>query len=312
MGSDPHDQGNDHRDQRPRDPRGHPRGRPARRGLRRARTQSRRGRQRLQGPGLQGAAWHAVGVCRSRPRARRVPLRLRRRQHDGGVRAVERRRRGRRGTGGGRRRRRGQRRRRSGGRAGRQWRRAPRPRRTRPRSRRPRQGPGAQDRGAGQGRAGHHRAGGQGAARHQGRAPHLARHDARPLPGLHAHRRPRRRVAQDLDARGAQPAARHRQGVPRPAPVRRRRDHPHRRREPAEGRHRLRPPVLPPRLDRDAAEVGVEPGAGGRLPRGQPGGQAPARPADRRLHGHPHRRHARARRASSSCSTGSCPGCPPG
>ena len=43
--------------------------------------------------------------------------------------------------------------------------------------------------------------------------------DARPLPGLHADRRPRRRVAQDLDPRGAQPAARHRQGVPRAAPV---------------------------------------------------------------------------------------------
>ena len=94
-----------------------------------------------------------------------------------------------------------------------------RPRARRPRSRRAGQGARGQDRGAGQGRPGHHRAGRQGAARHQGRATHLARHHARPLPGLHADRRPRRRVAQDLDPRGAQPAARHRQGVPRAAPA---------------------------------------------------------------------------------------------
>jgi ribonuclease G len=44
---------------------------------------------------------------------------------------------------------------------------------------------------------------GQGAARHQGARPHLARHDAGPVPGLHADGRSRRRLAQDRVARGA-------------------------------------------------------------------------------------------------------------
>ena len=73
------------------------------RGLRRARAPARRRRQHLQGPRVEGAARHAVGVRRHRPRARRLPLRLRRRRHDRRVRAHGRRRRGRRG---GRRRRR--------------------------------------------------------------------------------------------------------------------------------------------------------------------------------------------------------------
>ena len=59
-------------------PRGHPRGRPAGGDLRRARASPRRRRQRLQGPGLEGPARHAVVVHRHRPRARRLPLRLRR------------------------------------------------------------------------------------------------------------------------------------------------------------------------------------------------------------------------------------------
>ena len=48
---------------------------------------------------------------------------------------------------------------------------------------RPRQGQGsrAEDRRAAQGRAGDHRPGGQGAARHQGRPPHVPRHHARPV-----------------------------------------------------------------------------------------------------------------------------------
>jgi Ribonuclease G/E len=60
-----------------------------------------------------------------------------------------------------------------------------------------RRGPARQDRGPAEGRAGCARAGGQGAARHQGRPAHLARHDGRALPGLHADRRSRRRLAQD-------------------------------------------------------------------------------------------------------------------
>ena len=41
---------------------------------------------------------------------------------------------------------------------------------------------------------------------HQGRAHHLPRLPARPLPGLHAHGRARRRLAQDRGRRGAPPA----------------------------------------------------------------------------------------------------------
>ena len=74
---------------------------------------------------------------------------------------------------------------------------------------------GAEDRGPAQGRAGRAGPGGQGAARHQGRAPDVARLARRPLPGLHADGRSRRRVAQDRIARRAQPAARHRPRVPR-------------------------------------------------------------------------------------------------
>jgi hypothetical protein len=59
-----------------------------------------------------------------------------------------------------------------------------------------------EDRGAREGGPGDHRPGRQGAARHQGRAPDLARHAARPVPGLHAHRGPRRAC------RGRSPAAR--------------------------------------------------------------------------------------------------------
>ena len=61
----------------------------------------------------------------------------------------------------------------------------------------------AEDRRPAQGRPGDPRPGRQGAARHQGRAPHLARDDARPLPGVHADGRSHRRVAQDRVARGA-------------------------------------------------------------------------------------------------------------
>ena len=155
------------------------------------------------------------------------------------------------------------------------------------------EGPRAQDRRAGQGRAGDHRAGGQGAARHEGRPPHLPRHHAGPLPGVHADRGPRRRVAQDRIARGARPAARHRPRVPRAARLHRRRHHPHRGRRAAQGRHRLGPELLPQGLDRDPPEVRDVAGAGGGLPRGEPRRQAPPRPAHRGVLGHPHRQRAR-------------------
>ena len=89
------------------------------------------------------------------------------------------------------------------------------------------------------------------------------------------------------EERGA--AARHRPRVPRAARLQRRRHHPHRGGGAVEGRHPRRPAVLLPHLDRHAAEDGVAPRAGGRLPRAEPGRQAAARSADRRLHRHPHR-----------------------
>ena len=91
-------------------------------------------------------------------------------------------------------------------------------------------GPQAEDRRPAQGRPGDPRPGRQGAARHQGRAPHVARHDAGAVPGVHADGRSRRRLAQDRVARGARPPARHRPRVPRGARLHRRRHHPHGRR----------------------------------------------------------------------------------
>ena len=119
----------------------------------------------------------------------------------------------------------------------------------------------AEDRRPAEGRAGRRRAGGQGAARHQGRAPDLARDAARPLPGVHADRGPHRHLAQDRHPRGAHAPARHRQGVPRAAQLRRRRHHPHRGRGPVQGRHPRRPQLLPQDLDRHAAEVREPPRA---------------------------------------------------
>ena len=126
-------------------------------------------------------------------------------------------------------------------------------RRSRPRAAR------AEDRRPAERRAGGPRPGGQGAARHQGRAPDLARQHAGPLPGLHADRRSRRRVAQDRVARRARAPARHREVVPRGARLHRRRHHPHRRRRPLRGGHRQRPRLLPSDLDRDPPEDGSAP-----------------------------------------------------
>ena len=147
----------------------------------------------------------------------------------------------------------------------------------------------AEDRGPPQGGPGDSRPGRQGAARHQGRAPHVARHHGGALSGLHADGRSRRRLQENRVARGAQPAARHRARVPRGARLHGRRHHPHGRRQPAQGRHRQRPRGLPQDLARDPPAHGVVARAGGRLSRAEPGGQAAARSADRRVPGHPHR-----------------------
>ena len=156
-----------------------------------------------------------------------------------------------------------------------------------------RSGARAEDRRAAEGRAGRHRPGGQGAARHEGRAPDLARDPARPLPGVHADRRSHRRLAQDRQPRRARAPARHRPRVPRAARLHRRRDHPHRRVGPIEGRHRRRPELLPPGLGRHAAaRRAAAPPVG--LPGAEPRRQAAARPADRRLLGDPHRQPGRA------------------
>ncbi len=131
------------------------------------------------------------------------------------------------------------------------------PRRGRDREAPARRPAGAEDRRPAQGRAGHPRPGRQGAARHQGRAPDVARDDAGPLPRVHADGRSRRRVAQDRFARGARPASRHRSRVPRAARLHRRCHHPHRRRRPLQGRHRQRPVVLPSGLDGHPPEDGI-------------------------------------------------------
>ena len=160
----------------------------------------------------------------------------------------------------------------------------------RPRSRSRTRSAAGQDRGPAEGRPGGPGPGGQGAARHQGRPADLARHDARPVPGLHADGRSRRRLAQDRVARGARAPARHRQAVPRGARLHRRRHHPHRGERPLRGRHRQRPVVLPPDLDRGPPEDGEPAPAGGPLPGTEPRHQAAARHADRRLLGDPPRR----------------------
>ena len=180
---------------------------------------ARRGRQHLQGAGLEGAARHAVVVRRHRARARRVPLRHGRRQHRRGVRPPGtgeddddgRRRARRRPVAGarGRRRRRGRRARRRPGCRGSPRRAVPNGGVRAERRGRDRRATSAtataqrEDRRPAEGRAGDPRPGRQGAARHQGRAHHLARHHARPVPGLHADGRSHRRLAQDRVARGA-------------------------------------------------------------------------------------------------------------
>ena len=151
----------------------------------------------------------------------------------------------------------------------------------------------AEDRRAAQGRPGNPRPGRQGAARHQGRAPHLARHDAGPVPGVHADRRPRRRLAQDRVARGARPPARHRPRVPRGARLHRRRHHPHRRR--AAGRRKTSSATS--RRSTRSGPRSASSMESSRAPavvyREQSlVAQAAARPADRGLPGDPHRQRA--------------------
>ena len=155
---------------------------------------------------------------------------------------------------------------------------------------RPRPGPrsaAGEDRGPAEGRPGDPGPGRQGAARHQGGAAHLARHDAGAVPGLHADGRSRRRLAQDRVPRGALAPPQHRQAVPRDARLHRRRHHPHRRERPLRGGHRQRPVLLPRDLDRGPPQDGEPPAAGGAVPGAEPRHQAPPRHAHRRLHGHP-------------------------
>ena len=152
--------------------------------------------------------------------------------------------------------------------------------------------PAAEDRRPAQGRPGSPGAGRQGTARHEGRAAHVPRDDARPVPGVHADGRPRRRLPQDRFTRRAGPPPRHRPRVPRTARLHRRRHHPHGRLRPLEGRHRQRPVVLPPGLDRDPSADGEPSSAGAVVPGAEPRHQAPPRPAHRRLFGHPHRQRA--------------------
>src|SRR6185436_12960295 len=57
-----HEQGDDHLLERPRNTGRDPRGRSGCRDLHRARALARRGGQRLQGPGIQSAARHAIGL----------------------------------------------------------------------------------------------------------------------------------------------------------------------------------------------------------------------------------------------------------
>src|SRR5678815_4678055 len=62
-GSSGHEQGDDHLLERSRNTGRDTRGRPGRGDLHRTRAAARRGRQHLQGPGIEGAARHAVGLC---------------------------------------------------------------------------------------------------------------------------------------------------------------------------------------------------------------------------------------------------------
>ena len=74
----------------------------------------------------------------------------------------------------------------------------------------------------------------------------------------------------------------------------------------SEGGHRRRPRGVPRHLDRHPAEDGVVARPGGPLPRAEPGRQAAARPADRRIPGDPHRQPGRSTSGCSSSSSGSC------
>ena len=82
-------------------------------------------------------------------------------------------------------------------------------------------------------------------------------------------------------------AARHRPAVPRAVGPAGRRDHPDRRVQPLGRGHPHRPDVLPAGLDRDPAQARIRADAGRAVPRGEPGHQAAARPADRAVPGHP-------------------------
>ena len=85
-------------------------------------------------------------------------------------------------------------------------------------------------------------------------------------------------------ARRARPPPWHRPRVPRGAWLHRRRHHPHRRGGPLQGRHRQRPRVFPPGVDRDPPADGIAASARRPVPGAEPRHQAAAGSADRRLH----------------------------
>ncbi len=95
-----------------------------------------------------------------------------------------------------------------------------------------------QDRRPAEGRAGGRRPGRQGAARHQGRAHHVAPEPARTVPGLHADRRSHRHFPQNRLARRAAAPPRHRPALPRAVGPARRGHHPHGGVQPVRGRPR--------------------------------------------------------------------------
>ena len=236
------DQGDDHLLERPRDHGGDSRGRPRRRNLRRARAAARRRRQRLQGPGLESAARHAVVLRRPRPRARRLPLRRRRHRHARGVRQArvgddddeaERQ---------------------ATAAATAEGRGARRDRRSAPQ-------PKIEDL----------LKEGQEIIVQVVKEP-LGTKGARltshvTMPGRFLVFMPtvdHVGVSRKIESREERaPPARHRPRVPRGARLHRRRHHPHRRGGPPEGRHRQRPRGLPQDLDRDPPEDGIVARAGG-------------------------------------------------
>ena len=112
-------------------------------------------------------------------------------------------------------------------------------------------------------RPGDHRPDRQGAAGPEGRAHHLAHRAARPLPGLHADRRPHRRLAQDPERRRAPAPEAHPAGQPHRHSRRLHRAHrgrrPDRRRTARRHAFPLQPLAGHPAEGREEARAGADP-----------------------------------------------------